>query len=138
MLHVNEEEKQKIRHFIEVCPEIALGEQVELRQFADEQLELAYHVFTSVHNFLKGTPFYSVYQEDVEKILQKINIDSYIISGDYYNNKDNNLAQDEIDLRNETGDTAYAYMLRNLRKCRMKGIRPNLEDLGIVDIEEDE
>lgn len=137
MLHINEEDKQKIRHFMEVCPEIAIGEQADLRQLGIEQLELAYNVFVSVQSFLNGTPFYSVYQDDIEKMINKLNIDSYILSGEYYNNMDSNPSQEELDLRNETGDNAYASMLRTLRTCKMKGIQPKLEDLGIINLDDE-
>lgn len=124
MLHVDQREKENIKHFMDLCPEVSLGEQVLLRTEGTALLEKTYNLLDIARQYMSSIPFLKKHVGDVDAIIRKIEIDDYILSGEYYNNTDDDPDNETLNTRNDAGDEAYKDMIHTLKYGRDNDITP--------------
>lgn len=125
MLHVDQKEKDNIKHFMDLCPDVSLGEQVLLRTEGSELLEKTYNILDIARQYMNSTPFLKKHVDDIDNIIRKLEIDDYILSGEYYNNTEDSLDSETLlNTRNDAGDEAYKDMIHTLKYSRDNNITP--------------
>lgn len=109
---------------MDLCPEVSLGEQVLLRTEGTALLEKTYNLLDIARQYMSSIPFLKKHVGDVDAIIRKIEIDDYILSGEYYNNTDDDPDNETLNTRNDTGDEAYKDMIHTLKYSRDNDITP--------------
>ena len=110
---------------MDLCPDVSLGEQVLLRTEGSELLEKTYNILDVARQYMNSTPFLKKHVDDIDNIIRKLEIDDYILSGEYYNNTEDSLDSETLlNTRNDAGDEAYKDMIHTLKYSRDNNITP--------------
>ena len=88
---------------MDLCPEVSLGEQVLLRTEGTALLEKTYNLLDIARQYMSSIPFLKKHTGDIDAIIRKIEIDDYILSGEYYNNTDDNPDNETLKTRSDAG-----------------------------------
>ena len=117
MIEIGDKINKRLKHFSDICPDIPLEEQVELRKLGNQYLEVLDKLLDKVGGLVnKDHPFYSLFLNDYEKLHEGLSYADVIINGICYENEA---------LNNKfTKDETYNQVMHMLKKCKEQGIEP--------------
>lgn len=129
MLTFGERFKKKQKYFLNLCPDIPLGEQTELRDIGMGQLQIMTSTIVAAGSMSESTPYLNFFTAAISEILNAVSTRKEIISGDYF---DKPLTDEE----RANMDAIYIEDMKTLITCRDNNLYPPYIDIAISDIKE--
>ena len=127
MIEIGSKINKRLKHFSDICPDIPLEEQVELRKLGNQYLEVLDKLLDKVGGLInKDHPFYSLFLNDYEKLHEGLSYADVIINGICYENEalNSKFTKEEIEKSYIIYDETYNQVMHMLKKCKEQGIEP--------------
>ena len=136
MIEIGDKINKRLKHFSDICPDIPLEEQVELRKLGNQYLEVLDKLLDKVGGLVnKDHPFYSLFLNDYENFAdyldnkphhEGLSYADVIINGICYENEalNNKFTKEEIEKSYIIYDETYNQVMHMLKKCKEQGIEP--------------
>lgn len=127
MVEVGSKINDRLKHFAEICPDIPLSEQVELRKLGNEYLKVLDEMLAHIEDAIDDKhPFYSLLLTDYNNFYEGVAYAKVIINGLCYDNDEikNRCTKEELEKSYLIYDETYNQIMHRLKECRDKKLMP--------------